>query len=142
MMSQGKIHIKNVKQASWIIEIMLKNNGINTVKHPIHHNPNGQHVYLKCTEQFDVTYHIKFATEFFMSFGDIFRQYKGQVGETLDKEIVDKLRDTDVLFFAYPDKIYYCSVSTFREFAMQRANDADGGKITLSVPIRILQRFV
>ena len=140
MTQVAKLSIHNVKQAAWIIERILINNGVQTVKHPTHKNPNGLHVYLKSLE-YDITYHIKFAREPFMTFGYMFRQYAGQIGETLDKEILDDLKDTDVLFFAYPDKIYYCSVSTFREFAMQRVNDADNGKATLSIPMTKLMRF-
>lgn len=136
-----QIHCLSAKQASRIIEIVLKNNGIDCVKHPIHHNENGIHVYLKNIKD-DVTYHIKYATSPFMTFGYVFRQYQGEIGETLDKEVIDSLKDSDVLFFAQPNKIYYCSVSKFKEFMLQRPNDKSQGKITYSVPMKILERFV
>jgi len=140
-MSQTRIQINSAKDAASLVERVLASLNIETHKHPIHHNKSGTHIYLKNVKTGKV-YHIKFAREPFITFGYIFRQHKGKVGETLDKEVVDSLQEFDELIFAYPHAIYCCSVGKFREHALQRVNDADNYKVTLSVPIDILDSFL
>lgn len=140
-MSEQKLHLRNVKEAAWKIERILASIGIETVKHPIHKNSNGMHIRLKNSKTGKI-YHIKFATEPFKSFGDVFRVYKGLVGETIDQDAIEDLKPDDDLFFCYPTVIYRISVQEYRERAMSRPNDADGGTITLSIPMNILERFL
>ena len=143
-MSKQKLNIRNAKEAAWIIERRLANEGIETAKHPTHINPNGQHIEI-VNKNTLTKYHIKYATEFFKSFGKIyFSIYNDEslMGESLDKEILDELNENDVLFFSYPGYIYYCPVWRFMEKAIQRPNNRDNSKVTLSAPITVLERFV
>lgn len=139
-MSQ-QLHLRNVKEAAWKIERILADLNIETVKHPIHKNSNGMHIRLKNVRTGKI-YHIKYATEPFKSFGQVFRVYARLVGETIDQDAISDLADTDELYFCYPGGIYHISVGEYRMRAMSRPNDADGGTITLSVPMNILERFL
>jgi len=132
--------IKSARNAAFILEKLLANLNIETSKHPIHFNPNGAHTQLR-NKRNGKRYHIKFCKEPFYSFGKIFRQYAGQVGETLDFKILEDLKPEDQLFFCYPDKIYSILVSDFNENALLRTNDRDSDTKTLSIPIKLLNRF-
>jgi len=87
-------------------------------------------------------YWIKKVHKPFITFGMQFKEYSGQVGETLDKEVLDMLDDRDTVYFAYDNAIYYVDVETFREYARNRPNDADGGIQTVSIPICLLESFL
>lgn len=136
-----RINIHSVEQAASLIERKLANMGIDTHKHPTARHENGKHVYLKNRKDF-VTYYIKFATAPFLKFGDYFRQYKGQVGDSMNQDRINELQDNDVLFFAQPHYIYYCSVAHFKEFALVRPNDKSQGKLVMSIAISKLERFI
>lgn len=140
MTVQPTIHIQSARHAAAYIERVFATIGIETHKHPTHINRTGEHIYLQNVKTAK-TYHIKFAREVFLSFGKIFRQHDGKVGETLDADILKDLKDDDELFFAYPTGIYRCDVKTFKEHALSRQNDSEGIK-TLSVPLDILEAFL
>ena len=57
-------------------------------------------------------HHIKFALESFHKFSEFFNTDEGE-GETLDKEVLDKLKDEDFLYFGYPDKILFTTKKEF-----------------------------
>lgn len=77
----------------------------------------------------------------FMTFGRQFREYKSNVGETLDREVIDLLTDSDEVFFVYDNAIYSVEVKTFRDYMRDRLNDADHGTQTVSIPISLLERY-
>ena len=83
---------------------------------------------------------IKFTNENFHTFGSQFREYRGTVGETINKAILDMLKDTDILYFGYPMYIYTISVGEFRENLRNRVNDSEGIE-TVSIPICMLKRL-
>jgi len=135
------MEIQSADQASKIIKKAFFDLNIQTVYYKTHFNPHGNHVRLRNPNSGTV-YHIKFQREPFMTFGYIFRQHQGKIGETIDEDAIKDLKDTDVLLFCYPDKIYEITVNEFRDQALSRPNDRDHGKITLSVPITSLKRFL
>ena len=136
-----QLGIKSAKEAATIISKLLRDIGFEiSAPHLDHFNPNGQHVNLS-NERTGKQYHVKFCSEPFYSFGKIFRQYEGQIGETLDAVILENLRDEDTIFFAYPDTIYAIDVDEFRANALSRTNDKDADTHTLSIPMKLLRRF-
>lgn len=82
---------------------------------------------------------IKFDKENFLSLGKQFRELN-TIGETIDKDVIDGLKDDDIVYFAKPDRIYFISVKTIREQSRNRINDTDLAT-TLSFPIKLLTRF-
>lgn len=132
--------INSAREASQIIKKLFYKVNIQTIYHKTHFNPNGNHIRLRNVNSGTI-YHIKFAREPFMSFGKIFRQHDGKIGETIDEEAIKDLKNTDVLMFSYPDYIYEIGVQEFREQGLSRLNDRDGS-MTLSIPISSLKRFI
>lgn len=138
--NQTELGIISARDAAFVVAKLLRDIGFEIGKHKTHFNTNGNHFEL-VNQRSGKIYHIKFAREFFLSFGKIFRQYDGEVGDTLDEIILKDLKDNDELIFAYPTMIYCISVEKFREFALSRTNDRDKDVKTLSIPISKLERF-
>ena len=83
-----------------------------------------------------IKHHIKFALESFHKFSEFFDTDEGE-GETLDKEVLDKLKDEDFLYFGYPDKIYF---TTKKEFTRRKLwRKMKNGIEVCSYPIKNLE---
>ena len=81
-------------------------------------------------------HHIKFALESFHKFSQFFNTDEGE-GETLDKEVLDKLREGDILYFGYPDKILF---TTKKEFIRRNLwRKMNNGVEVCSYPIKNLE---
>ena len=81
-------------------------------------------------------HHIKFALESFHKFSEFFNTDEGE-GETLDRGVLDKLKDEDILYFGYPEKIYF---TTKKEFTRRKLwRKMTNGIEVCSYPIKNLE---
>ena len=130
--------IQNSDDASNIIIGFLAKKGIEVEKVFTHRNKSGSHINL-IDKKNNMTYHVKFATEPFFTFGTYFPEYKGEVGETLDEKVINNLKSNDVLFFAYPQRILKCTVGEFVKPNLWRITKS--GTKTCSFPLVNLEEF-
>jgi len=103
-------------------------------------NKNGTHAQFR-DEDTGTKYWCKFDRGNFSSFGRQFREHKNTVGETINKDIIDYLKDSDIIVIGKPNAIYMVSVKKIKENGRDRLNDADGGIQTISFPVKILERL-
>jgi len=131
--------IHSSTDASRIVTDELGKKNIKVQSFFTHKTINGVHIDL-IDELNKIKYHIKFAKEPFITFGNYFPQYKDEYGETLDESVLDKLNDNDVLLFAYPDKILMCIKKEFIKPNLWRMTKY--GIKTCSFPLCNLEVFI
>jgi hypothetical protein len=83
-----------------------------------------------------IKHHIKFALEPFHQFSKYFNTDEGK-GETLDKEVLEKLKQGDFLYFGYPDKILFTTKEEFTRRKLWRK--MKNGVEVCSYPIKSLE---
>lgn len=108
--------------------------------HPSHVNSNGSHIDL--LDDTGQIFHVKFATESFHKFGDFYQEYSGEEGESIDKSVIDKLKDTDLIFFTQPETIRKCLVEDIKKYGFIRENQTDNKTKTYSIALSRLEVFV
>lgn len=141
MNEQVKLNIPNARYASLFIkEFYNQYTGREFITKTSHVNLNGSHIDLIDSKTGQV-FHIKFSTENFHKFGEFYTGYSEEEGESIDKSVVDRLRDTDVIFFAQPDIIRKCLVEDMKKFGFIRQNIADNKTQTYSISISKLEVF-
>jgi len=112
------ILISNSVDAAKLITEELHESGIEVERQFTHHTKQGAHVNLIDKKSGQV-HHVKFSKEPFYAFGRIF-DYGDMQGDSLDEKVVDSLKDDDRLYFAYPTKIYTCSLKDFTSWNLWR----------------------
>jgi hypothetical protein len=136
--------ILNITSARYAAEIIAKfyNSVMNRQLsiHPNHINTNGSHVNL--LDQSGQIFHVKFANENFHKFGEFFNDYSGEEGESIDRSIIDRLKDSDIIFFAQPEIIRKCLVEDIKRFGYVRENEADDNTETYSIALSRLEVFL
>jgi hypothetical protein len=120
----------------------LRNNGTEIDRGRGCHIQLGKFAHFYFTELVSKRKHyIKHVNTPFMTFGKQFREFHSTIGETLDLEVLQLLKDDDIIYFAYPNAIYQIRTEKIREHMRDRINDTDGSK-TVSFPICLLERFI
>lgn len=133
-----KLELTNSEDASLFIKGALLAKGIETQTHHLHHTAKANHVAL-IEKISGKVHHVKFAKEPFYSFGYYFKQFPHEHGDSLDEEVVESLKDDDVIYFAYPDIIYKIEKSYFIQPQLWR--DTKRGTKTCSFPINNMEVF-
>lgn len=134
-MSNHKM-IQNSKEASEIVQSILRVGNITSVF--THHNPSGSHVDLiQQTDFGNIIHHVKFSREPFLTFGHIFKQYKGRYGDSLDEKALDELPNSSILYFAFPRNIYKVEKTEFERLNLKRKKS--DGVITYSYPLDMME---
>ena len=129
--------IKNAIEAGNFIQKILTDNGIKTEWQYDKHKY-GTHINLIDTERNQI-HHIKFVREPFRYFGKYFPQYKGELGDSLEENFVDSLRDDDWIYFCYPNKILRVKKKDFIKPQLWR--DTNHGAKTCSFPLYAMDVF-
>ena len=101
-------HFYNAKQASEFIKRVLE------VRHKIivrlHHNPTEKSLHMNLIEEQSDgktrIHHVKFTRRHYETFGFKFPRYSGQMGESINKEIIDTLQENAIIYFVMPDSIW------------------------------------
>lgn len=135
--------ILNITSARYAAELIAKfyNSSMNRHLsiHPSHVNTNGSHINL--IDHTGQIFHVKFANETFHKFGEFYSDYDSEEGESIDKSVIDSLKDNDLVFFAQPDIIRKCLVEDIKKYGFIRENIADNKTMTYSIALSRLEIF-
>lgn len=66
------------------------------------------------------THHVKFSKDVFNYFGFYFKKWEGLTGETLNDQVIKRLPDDTVLYFAYQDEIRKMTLKDFKSYDLTR----------------------
>lgn len=84
-------------------------------------------------------YHVKFSREPFRAFGHYFNEFKGELGDSLNVEYINRLQDWDLVIFTYPNKAYIVRVDKIRKLNLLRVTK--DGETTISFPLESCMNF-
>ena len=139
-MSQQFKEIRNIVDAKSTVSTILLLSGIELDRGHAAHGRAGMYSHFYSIDIKGRKHWIKFDRENFLTFGKHFPENEGKLGETIDKEVVDDLKDDDIIYFAKPDRIYFIKVKTIRDSCRDRINNTDKST-TVSFPIELLERL-
>ena len=128
----------STENACDFIQAKLREQGIETERVHTHHTRDGIHINL-IEKNTNKTHHVKFSKEPFHAFGYFFKAWKGEKGDSLDDSVLETLQDTDVLYFAYPDKILKTEKERFVQPKLYRKNNK--GILTCSFALSDMEVF-
>ena len=109
-------HFYNAKQAADFIKRVLEVREKIIVR--IHHMPLGKALHMNLIETFDTIktqsqsvdktriHHIKFTKRHYETFGFKFPKWSGEMGESINKDIIDVLPENSIIYFVMPDSIW------------------------------------
>ena len=84
-------------------------------------------------------HHVKFTRRHYETFGFKFPQYSGQMGESINKEIIDTLPENSIIYFVMPDSIWKITRKDILEYnCLWYIKDV---KPVYSIPLSALTEF-
>ena len=131
--------IQNSKEAGEIVKVLLANSGNPCTEYVRKRAGRARHIELISKHNNRVHY-VKYSKEPFIQFGFFFPEYRGDMGDSLDDDVVQNLAYNDTLYFAYPDKIYKVEMRDFIKPKLTR--QTRGGVTTWSFPISLMDTFM
>jgi len=105
-----RFHCTSISDAAGCVRNILESTDIQ-IEEMIHTNK-GKHRDL-IEKMTGIIHHVKFAREPFRAFGYYFPQFKGLQGESLNADILRKLPEDSVLWFALSDGLYNVRIGDF-----------------------------
>lgn len=139
--NQEVLNITNARYGAELIQNFYNQNMNRSLSiHQRHFNINGHHIDL--IDHTGQIFHVKFATETFHKFGEFYTEYSGEEGESIDKSIVDRLKDTDLIFFCQKEVIRKCLVEDLKKYGFIRENLSDNRTKTYSIALSRLEVFI
>jgi len=130
--------LKNSVQAGEMVQALLADKDIHTTE--LKHQMGGGRVHVELIDiNSHVSHYVKYSKSPFQKFGSFFRQWKGELGDSLNDKVVQRLEDDTVLYFAYPDKIYTVKFSEFIKPSLIRMTS--WGDTTWSFPLTAMTIF-
>ena len=131
--------IQNSKEAGEIVHSILANSGDPCTEYVRKRTGRAKHIELISKHNHRVHY-VKYSKEPFRQFGFFFPEYRGDVGDSLDDDVIQNLGYRDTIYFAYPDKICRVEVRDFIKPKLTRKTKR--GVITWSFPIGLMETFM
>ena len=135
-------HFYNAKQASEYIKRVLEVREKIIVR--IHHMPTGKALHMNlietyATSEYTRIHHVKFTKRHYESFGFKFPKWSGEMGESINKEIIDVLPENSIIYFVMPDSIWTITRKDLLEYnCLWYIKDV---KPVYSVPLSALKEF-
>ena len=134
-------HFYDAKQASEFIKRVLE------VRHKIivrlHHYRIGKSLHMNLIEdQSDGKtriHHVKFTRKHYETFGFRFTKWSGEMGESINKDVIDTLPENSIIYFVMPDSIWTITRKDMLEYNCQWL--IGNVKPVYSIPLSALTEF-
>ena len=134
-------HFYNAKQASEFIKRVLEVREKIIVR--IHHYRIGKALHMNLIQELSDgktrTHHVKFSKRHYETFGFKFPKWSGEMGESINKEIIDVLPENSIIYFVMPDSIWTITRKDMLEYNCQWL--IGNVKPVYSVPLSALKEF-
>jgi len=140
-------HFYNAKQASDFIKRVLEVREKIIVR--IHHMPTGKALHMNLIQELGDNipdnlvktriHHVKFTKRHYETFGFKFPKWSGEMGESINKEIIDVLPENSIIYFVMPDSIWTITRKDMLEYNCQWL--IGNVKPVYSVPLSALKEF-
>ena len=134
-------HFYNAKQASEYIKRVLEVREKIIVR--IHHYRIGKALHMNLIQELSDgktrTHHVKFSKRHYESFGFKFPKWSGEMGESINADVIDALPENSIIYFVMPDSIWTITRKDMLEYNCQWL--IGNVKPVYSVPLSALKEF-
>ena len=134
-------HFYNAKQASEFIKRVLEVREKIIVR--IHHYRIGKALHMNLIQELSDgktrTHHVKFTKRHYETFGFKFPKWSGEMGESINADVIDALPEDSIIYFVMPDSIWTITRKDMLEYNCQWL--IGNVKPVYSVPLSALKEF-
>ena len=134
-------HFYNAKQASEYIKRVLEVREKIIVR--IHHYRIGKALHMNLIQELSDgktrIHHVKFTKRHYETFGFKFPKWSGEMGESINADVIDALPENSIIYFVMPDSIWTITRKDMLEYNCQWL--IGNVKPVYSVPLSALKEF-